>query len=259
MTQQFRPDIQRAGDELTAVAGSYLHTVRAGSWQACLTCSLPVDGYDYCPQCEDHLRSRLPLADRTGYLIYADKGSQAYRTMFGYKGSDRLGTQFAPTVRGLLAVGLGGHFGCAAALAGTADADSGWAVVPSTRGRTVLTGLVRGISRRPDLEVMVNFTGSAPLRHLSTDSWAITPSASLPPHIVVIDDSWVSGSSAQSFAAALKHAGAAQVSILAVARVLSPDWAPNRRFIEDVLPALPYDWTVCPWTGGPCPPTFDKM
>ncbi len=98
------------------------------------------------------------------------------------------------------------------------------------------------------------------LHSVTTDDWAsckvcalpINP-AYLPPHVVVIDDSWVSGASAQSVAVALKQAGVEQVSILSVARVLSPHWAPNLPFLRSALPQLPYDWTICPWTLGDCP------
>ena len=107
--------------------------------------------------------------------------------MFGYKES-RLRSQFEPTVRALLAVGLGAHFVCANALAGASD--SGWAVVPSTKGRTVLAELVRGLSRNPGTEVQAAFTGVPPARGLSGVSWVITPQARMPSHVVVIDDSW---------------------------------------------------------------------
>jgi len=43
-------------------------------------------GYTHCPQCSAHINGGLALADRTGYLVYADQpNSQAYRMMFGYK------------------------------------------------------------------------------------------------------------------------------------------------------------------------------
>lgn len=251
MTRQFRPEVIQVGTDLTALAGSYLRTVVLGDWQACQTCALPVDGYPHCPECSTHLRARLPLADRVGFLVYADKpGSQAYRTMFGYK-EPRMRSQYEPVVRALLAVGLRAHFACANTIDGMID--SGWAVVPSAKGRTALASLVRGMSRNPHSEVRVSITGIAPARGLSAESWEISPRSPLPEHVMVIDDSWVTGSSAQSLAVALKQAGVGQVSILAIARVLSPEWNLNRPFIKDVLPTLPYDWTICPWTGGECP------
>lgn len=251
MTRQFRPEVVQVGTDLTALVGSYLHTVVRRDWQACRTCALPVQGYPYCPQCSTHLHSHVPLADRVGFLVYADKpASQAYRTMFGYK-EPRLRAQYEPAVRALLAVGLRAHFECASALAGTSD--SGWAVVPSTKGRAVLADLVRGLSRNPASEVRVAFAGGAPDRGLNPHSWTVESDQRMPDHVMIIDDSWVTGSSAQSMAVALKQAGVGQVSILAVARVLSPEWALNRPFIKDVLSTLPYNWTTCPWTGGECP------
>lgn len=133
--RQFPDGVTKVGEDLTAIAGSYLHTVTAGARQACVTCALPVQGHTHCPQCDAHIRAGLPIADRTGYLVYADKpNSQAYRMMFHYK--QLLRRQFEPVVRALLAVGLRAHFVCAAKLA-DAD-DSGWVVVPSTKGRSVL-------------------------------------------------------------------------------------------------------------------------
>lgn len=251
MTRQFSPNVSKVGSNLATVAGSYLHTVTFGDWQACATCALPVRGYTHCPQCTAHISTGLAVADRTGFLVYADRpNSQAYRMMFGYK-QELLRPQFEPVVRALLAVGLRAHFSCAAKLAETDD--SGWAVVPSTKGRSVLAELVRGLSRSPSAEVVAGLTGVTPNRTLNPESWAVAPGPTLPAHVMVIDDSWVTGSSAQSLACSLKQAGVRQVSILNAARVLSPDWEPNKAFIKDVLPGLPYDWVVCPWTRGECP------
>lgn len=251
MTRQFPDRVTNVGNDLTRVAGSFLRSVSTGGWEACEVCALPVDGYTLCPQCASHRRSGLPLADRAGFVVYADEPfSQTYRMMRGYK-EPRTRETFEPIVEALLAVGLRGHFTCANDLAGTDD--SGWVVVPSTRRRTVLVDLVRGLTKAPESEIPVSLVGSKPDRVLTPASWAITKSNHLPRHVVVVDDSWVSGASGQSLAVTLKQAGVSDVSILSVARVLSPHWEPNKPFLKDVLPALPYDWTVCPWTLGGCP------
>ncbi len=191
------------------------------------------------------------MADRTGFLVYADQpSSQTYRMMCGYK-EDRTRATFEPTVQALLAVGLRGHFVCAGELAGTTD--NGWAVVPSTKDRTALIDLVRGLTRSPDSEIRIGYAPPAPARELLPASWTIQGSGRLPEHVVVIDDAWVSGASSQSLAVALKAVGVAQVSILSVARVVSPHWSPNKPFLKYVLPSLSYDWKICPWTRGECP------
>lgn len=251
MTRAFPDRVAAVGTSLTHLAGSYLHTVIKGEWRACATCALPVDGWEHCVQCQHHRRQGLPIADRAGFLVYADApSSQAYLMMRGYK-EPRTRANFEETVRALLAVGLRGHFECAARLSGLGR--SGWAVVPSTRHRPVLADLVRGLTTDPRSEVPASYTETRPDRELRPEAWSIQADSSLPEHVVVIDDAWVTGSSTQSLAVTLKRAGIKQVSILAVARVLSPSWEPNRLFLKTVLATLPYDWRICPWTLGPCP------
>lgn len=252
MSREFPGRVSNVGRDLMKIAGSYLHSVTAGDWPACAVCALPIDpAYRLCYQCQQHSASGLPLADRTGFLVYADEpASQTYRMMRGYKESPTR-AEFEPIIRGLLAVGLRGHFECALRLSGSQD--YGWAVVPSTRGRTVLADIVRGLAVAPECEIPVTFMAPAPKRNLRPEAWSVGLRGFLPRHVVVIDDAWVSGASSQSLALAMKQAGVQEVSILSVARVLSPTWTPNTHFLRSVLPRLPYDWTVCPWTGATCP------
>lgn len=121
MTRQFPHRVSNVGNNLARVAGSYLHSVTAGDWSACEVCALPIDAvYTLCVQCLNHQRSGLPLADRAGFLVYADEPlSQTYRTMRGYK-EPLTRAVFEPIVQALLAVGLRGHFVCANKLAGMA-------------------------------------------------------------------------------------------------------------------------------------------
>jgi hypothetical protein len=71
-------------------------------------------------------------------------------------------------------------------------------------------------------------------------------------HVLVVEDTWVSGGKAQSAALALKAAGAARVTVLAVAKWLRYDWLDHRALIDTLTD--PYDATRCPVTGGTCPP-----
>lgn len=70
-------------------------------------------------------------------------------------------------------------------------------------------------------------------------------------HVLVVDDTWVSGTKSQSAAIALKDAGAARVTILCVTRWLRYDWDDHRQLIETL--DEPYDAMRCPVTGGGCP------
>jgi hypothetical protein len=252
MNCSFSPEVVEIGDSLTAMAGSYLHTVDNSPQTKCEICALPVEGYPRCPQCNSHAQGNSLTADRTGYLVYAEKHSQTYKAMQGYKENGRTRVTFESVVKALLAVGLRGHFVCAGRKAPIPV--GGWAVVPSTNDRPFLRDLVHGMSRGYYLEVKPIFVGDGPTRELNAKSWKVDVSEPVPNHVVVIEDSWVTGATAQSVAGALKEAGADQVSILTIARVLAKDWGPNKRFLKEVLPSTPYNWKVCPWTRGHCPP-----
>ncbi|HZK47997.1 MAG TPA: hypothetical protein VFD74_00120, partial [Thermoleophilia bacterium] len=89
-------------------------------------------------------------------------------------------------------------------------------------------------------------------RSLRPENFAVTAGQRVPDHVLVIDDSWVSGGHAQSVASALKSSGVADVSIFTVARVLDPQWSPNADFIKERLRGV-FDPRICPWTGGDCP------
>jgi len=216
----------------------------------CGVCSLPVSNYPNCFQCNQHLNSRLPLANRVGSLIYAvEPDSQAYKTVRNYKGAHP-GPGLVQTMRQLLAVGLRGHSRCLLAISGIPDL--AWAVVPSRQQRTVLRDIVVGFSKNPAREVGISPVGVPPVRELRPGAWNVAGAVGR--HVLVVDDSWVTGASSQSVASALKSKGAEQVSILTVARVLKPTLPEIKKFVDHDLPRLTYDWRRCPWTfSGECP------
>lgn len=245
MTKRFPAEVRQVAEDLVAQAGTYLHSVEREINVTCSVCALPVAGYELCPQCRKHAQSSHPLADRVGSLIYAaEYDSQAYRLVQGYK-SDKPGPNHSSLMQALLGVGLRGHQDCLMSVSATTT--YGWVTVPSTQGRTALSTIVSRLSKSPGSEVKVRYRGAERTRVLRPDDWDVT-TTNLPEHILVIDDSWVSGAHSQSVAAALKSAGVEQVSIFTVARVLSPEWKPNEAF---TLP--PFDLEKCPWTDGPCP------
>jgi methyl coenzyme M reductase subunit C len=70
-------------------------------------------------------------------------------------------------------------------------------------------------------------------------------------HVLVVDDTWVSGDKAQSASLALKAAGAAAVTVICIGRWLRYDWPDHRQLMETLHE--PYNATMCPVTGGACP------
>lgn len=99
----------------------------------------------------------------------------------------------------------------------------------------------------------MKFVGQTGSRELRLQDWECSAAARMPEHVLLIDDSWVTGAHSQAVAATLKSAGAREVTIFTVARVLHPDWPANKEFIRTRFAGPGFDWTRCPWTGGGCP------
>ncbi|WP_344104576.1 hypothetical protein [Myceligenerans crystallogenes] len=183
-----------------------------------------------------------------GVLVYAEEyDSQSYKVVHQYKSSNP-GREVKRVMEMLVALGLRGHIECVMNLSGRSI---GWAVLPSSKGRTRLGEIVRSIARRPDGEVRLAVSPDFQRRRLRPENFVVK-SADVPQHVLLVDDSWVSGSNAQSAAAALKRAGAVEVSVFTVARILDPGYGATSRFLKTHgRPA--FDPVKCPWTGGACP------
>ncbi len=74
-------------------------------------------------------------------------------------------------------------------------------------------------------------------------------------HILVLDDTWTTGSRAQSAALRLHEAGANYVSVMVMGRWVSPDFGNNATFISKRIERKdnPYNPRICPVTGADCP------
>ncbi|MBL8928275.1 MAG: hypothetical protein JNM77_18920 [Pseudonocardia sp.] len=71
-------------------------------------------------------------------------------------------------------------------------------------------------------------------------------------HVLVVDDTWVSGDKPQSAALALRAAGARTVTLLLVARWLNWNYNEQHKKLISSLKE-PYDARQCPVTGDACP------
>lgn len=253
MTREFQPQIRQIAEGLILEAGNGLYSVIREPGITCPVCATPPNpGYSRCSACEEQVRTGRPLADRVGALVYAIKpDTQVYKVVHDYKSPNYASTRLPTMMSALLALGLRSHYACVRRLSG--QEAQGWTVVPSTRGRTVLRDLITGIGAPHQEEVVAQFIGAPGERAFRPESWTVDPGASLPHHVVVVDDSWVSGRHAQSVAAMLKSRGVAEVSIFTAARVMDPGYGPNREFIDSRLRPEGFDWRRCPWTGGDCP------
>lgn len=250
MTRKFSSGLADLARTLNQGAGSFLDGTVREAGITCDVCAAPVAGYSLCFRCQEHANFAVPIADRVASSVYAvEPDSQTYRIVRDYKGQ-RPVRSHQQAMSALLALGLRGHADCASKLAG--ERIDGWALVPSTQGRSTLRNLVVRLARFPAQEIPVRYSGPERHREFTPEFWPVELS-SVSRHVLLIDDSWVTGGHAQSVAASLKAVGAQRVSIFTVARVLDPQWDPTREFIRGRLGGGTFDWIRCPWTSGACP------
>lgn len=237
--------------ELFALPGSSL----------CQICGTPTTGYTHCYTCENGiLASEFShyLPDRYAFLTYAVSNDQSGRDVFQYKSNggfalDRLKT--------LLYFFVTYHSGCFRLSTGVPI--SHIAAVPSGRGRAghpLETELLPVFP--PELD-RVALTRVAAPRDECDRQESIDPrinrinSDVSGRHVLILEDTWTRGYNALSLAVGLKLAGAAQVSVLTIARYLNVNHQITREWLEKHSPLPSFDPTYCPVTrsescpGGP--------
>ena len=188
---------------------------------ACKVCQRPVRaGYARCYQCALQLTEAGGLlADAVFVVAYAVKGGPLASDLWLYK-ADRPDPGAAGRLRGLLRAFLADHGRCV-----RAAAPGSVAVVPSGQGRAgahPLAGIVSSCVDLPRVELAAS-RAMAHGREVSPGWLRVAGGAAggvAGASVLVVEDTWVSGGSAQSAAVALKLAGAARVTILVLGRHL---------------------------------------
>jgi len=189
----------------------------------CVTCRGPASrGFTRCYQCTRH-QGFGPglLADAVVPVSYAVKGTAFAADLWRYKAGPAPGAARRSLLALLLSF-LHDHGACVWRQAGMAAAPTRLAVVPTGCGRP---------GPHPLLEL------AAPYLRLRPAPLVIRPGRQgrepdearfsnerrlLDADILLLEDSWVSGASAQSAAAALKRGGAGRVAVIVLGRHLDP-------------------------------------
>jgi hypothetical protein len=208
---------------------SRLSAPQAGCTRLCPVCRGPAgSGRARCFQCDLHWQCAAGgLADVVVPVAFAVKGTAHARRLWQYK-SARVtaaeASEHAATIRAMLLVFLRDHGPCLWRSAGSAP-PTHVAVVPTARrrpGRHPLRSLLEGYLTIP-------WAGLAPipdgerLRDLDPGRFR---AARLPgARVLLIDDTWTTGSSAQSAAMALRAAGARSVVTVVLGRHVSAQMA----------------------------------
>jgi predicted amidophosphoribosyltransferase len=223
---------------------AFLRSPRLGPG-VCLDCFNLTDGYERCYACshgELHLDAMVPISYSVGH-------EYLHHALAGYKRLE--GTRAAAMTRqvaGILERFLYQHEACVAAAAGIAGFDL-VTTVPSSHAerdhdhplRRIVGELVEPTRARYE-PLLRRTTHDVIARRFDRRRFGTTRALS-GARVLLIDDTWTTGASAQSAAAALKAAGAAAVGAVVVGRHLNREWHDNDRHIEAL--ARPFDWSRC--------------
>ena len=127
-----------------------------------------------------------------------------------------------------------------------------WAIVPSTRPDRPGEHPLRIVARQTGLDRRLSEIGLTARsdvlldeRATSASRFAVTAGDAEDRHVLLIEDTWTSGAKCQSAALTLRPAGAASVTILAIARWLRPTEELVGTFIKNRLTTT-YDPLICP-------------
>ena len=255
---------------ITDRVGSYGRTVvyRSSIGCVCDICGGPKSAdFPHCRSCDATIQAAIrqgsdsDLADRVRLGYYAiEYDDQMYKVIHNYKINNDAAIEYRSTIKTLLLDPLLLHAQCLTMVAG--ESPTAWATVPSTEtseryGTThPLNVIVQSILGTALPEIHLDATGRKERRFSnSLFTLAEKPSMQLLRHVLLIEDSWASGTTVQSAASALKRAGAGQVSVFCLARILDLRWCERMygKAVADGFRRVPFNESACIWGRGPHP------
>lgn len=203
----------------------------SGSGGLCLVCTGPAGrGRQRCYHCSLHVQcAGDSLADLVVPVTYALKGSQHARQLWHYKyagrpttiGGSKAAASAGLSLLALLLVFLRDHGNCLWRRASWHARPTHLAVVPSARSRPgphPLRTLIEPYLRRPWAEMSAEADDQ---RTRELDPGRFTSAPVPGARVLLMDDTWTTGASAQSAAMALRRAGARSVVTVVIGRHLS--------------------------------------
>jgi hypothetical protein len=210
-----------------------------------VVCRGPVrPGFARCYQCDRHdLLGHGLLADAVVPVCYAVKGTAFAAGLWRYKSGPVPGGPAATLMLALLLALLHDHGPCVWRHAGMPPPGR-LAVVPSGCGRPGPHPLLRLASPYLRLPVVpLDLRPGSQGRDLDPHRFR-AGTAAAGASVLLLDDTWVSGASAQSAAAALRLAGARHVAIVVLGRHVNPADPASGPLAARLAPA-PYDPASC--------------
>lgn len=234
---------------------THLHSVNGHSLPVCRICRGPTgvkndagEHWEMCRPCQGHRTTPgirpSELAESAGFIIYAleyaDRSvDQSLRDMYQYKllspghtAGEGISQQ-GQRIRALLYATLRDHLPRVEKNVGSVEVITH---IPSTSTKprrdphALADAIDSAVSKLPGLArhrrlLVPGRGGVGSSRAVDPDRFCVVEPAEVAGrHVLLVEDTWVSGSSAQSAAVVLHRAGAARVTVLCVARMLTAQW-----------------------------------
>lgn len=254
------PDRSRSLRRVVELQRNFLRNPLPAGPGVCRTCRGPVGDNDtYCRPCLTHRRALGgSVADLVVPISYAIRGEQHAHNLRMYKAQHPDSGRAQVDLLALTYCFLAGHARC---LFGADTRPSAVALIPSTRGRPGAHPLCRiaaGLLSLPSAELIPNKAISADCRDARRDRFTLkpTPNARHKGAVLVLDDTWTTGSRVQSASYTLKQAGYAPVTALVLGRWLNPGWHETPRLLKR-LGSPPFRLDDCAAHADDTPVLFD--
>lgn len=238
-------------ERLVAEVGGYLRNAIREPHMTCAVCATPVrPSCDLCLRCRrDQQEFGDGLADLVFPIWYRVRGRQSGYLMHSYKDIQAPARHNQTLLGLLLFAALHLHGRCIEHQLGhKVDA---WAFVPSGRIDRVGEHPLHVVAKRaglalPEIELVAGKRMDLARRAISASRFATAGNSQvLGRHVLLIEDTWTTGSNAQSATLTLRGDGAASVAIVVLARWLKPEQSPTAMFVTGRL-TNDYDPLVCP-------------
>lgn len=214
----------------------------------CRTCRGPVgDDYTYCRPCFTHRRTLgRCVADLVVPISYAVRDQQHAHNLRMYKAQHPDSGRAQVDLLALMHCFLAGHARC---LFGAGTRPAAVAIIPSTKGRPgthPLSRISAGLLSLPSAELIPNKAISGDCRDARRDWFTLKPTALTRRKgaVLILDDTWTTGSRVQSASYTLKQAGYAPVTALVLGRWLNPGWHETPRLLSR-LDSAPFRLDDC--------------
>lgn len=230
--------------ELTAGYGNFMRAPRSGP-DVCSTCFNFTNGYGRCYACT---RSEPQLAV-VAPISYSVAHEQLHHALAQYKRSRTpAARRLTIELAAVLWRHLSQHERCVARATAVERFELVTTVPSGDRQRDehhplrTIVGEFAGPTKDRYQRLLVRSGVALPPRQFSHDKFEATRKL----HgeaVLLVDDTWTTGASAQSAAAALKNAGAGAVAAVVIGRHLNRDWHENDRRLRGI--SQPFDWNRC--------------